>query len=663
VSASRASNIWIPLSDGCRLSARLWLPDDGRPAPAVLEYIPYPKDHFTAAQDESRMAWFAGHGYAGLRVDLRGSGDSDGVLLDEYLPQEQDDAVEAIAWIAAQPWCDGAVGMMGYSWGGFNGLQVAARRPPALKAVISGMSSDDRYSDDVHYIGGSILADTQHSWATSMLAYATLPPDPAVVGDRWREMWQERLEGVRPMIEPWLAHQRRDAYWQHGSVCEEPDEIECPVMLVGGWSDGYRDAVLRMLETLPVPRRGLIGPWSHNYPQEQAAPGPTIGFLQECLRWWDEWLKGIPGGVRDEPMLMAWMQEPAPPLPFYETRPGRWVSETRWPPERPLRPLSLALGSDGVLGGDLSEQALGIQSPEITGFEGGFWCPFGNPGDWAPDQRGEEGRSLCFTSPPIEQRLELLGRPLVHLRISCDRPLAQIAVRLNAVSADGSSTVLTRGFLNLTHRASHADPEPLVPGRIEDVSVELQSLGQAVEAGQRLRLALSTSYWPWLWPSPEHAMVTVHAGAGSRLELPVREPLPDEGAGPSPVPESAPPLPHRVTRSHTGERELVLDPAERSWQLTHTPKDFDLEIEGGLRVDWSGPDVYRIVEREPLSAGIDSERTVSISRESWQARVHVTSVMRSDADSFLVDVGLTASSLGEDVFAREWQFRIRRDLV
>ena len=361
-------HVWIPLSDGCRLSARLWAPAGGRPAPALLEYIPYRKDDVTAPLDHSRMAWFAANGYACLRIDLRGSGDSDGLLLDEYLEQEQDDAVEAIAWIAGQDWCSGAVGMIGYSWGGFNGLQVAARRPPALKAVISLMSTDDRYADDVHYIGGSLLADTQHSWATSMLVYATLPPDPAVVGERWRELWLERLQGARPMIEPWLTHQRRDGYWRHGSVCEDYAAIACPVMLVGGWSDGYRDAVLRMLESLQVPRRGLIGPWSHNYPHDPAAPGPAIGFLQECLRWWDEWLKGERTGVRDEPMLLAWMQEPASPQTFYAARPGRWVGEPSWPPPAPS-PLRLELAGDGALGGRGEAEQV-VPAGADTGAEG-----------------------------------------------------------------------------------------------------------------------------------------------------------------------------------------------------------------------------------------------------------------------------------------------------
>jgi uncharacterized protein len=656
--AAAAANVWIPLSDGCRLSGRLWLPAS-QPSPALLEYIPYRKDDVSAPLDESRMAWFAAHGYACLRVDLRGSGDSDGVLLDEYLPQEQDDALELIAWIAAQPWCDGAVGMIGISWGGFNGLQVAARRPPALRAVVSLMSTDDRYADDVHYIGGSILADTQHSWATSMLAYATLPPDPAVVGDRWREMWLERLHGVHPMIEPWLSHQRRDAYWRHGSVCEDYGAIECPVMLVGGWSDGYRDAVLRLLERLSVPRRGLIGPWSHHYPHEPAAPGPAIGFLQECLRWWDEWLRGITTGVRDQPMLLAWMQEPAAPSTFYPHRPGRWVAEPAWPPAAE-RSLSLMLGQDGVLGGEaVGRQA--ISGGESVGLEGGFWCPFGNPGDWAPDQRDELHHSLCYTTAPLMGRLELLGRPRLRLRVTADRPLAQLAVRLNAVSADGSSTVLTRGMLNLAHRDSHADPRPLEPGRFYDLTVPLQSLGQAVAAGERLRLAISPGYWPWLWPSPRRATVTIDAGQGSTLELPVRTPRRDDGAGPCADPLASPPLPHRVTRSRSGERRLVRDGLRA--ELMHHPHDFRLEMASGAVVDWSGPDVYTIVEPDPLSATIRSERRVRLVRAGWDAEVRISSSMRSDEQAFDVETRLQATSGAEQVACREWRFRIPRDLV
>ena len=213
-----------------------------------------------------------------------------------------------IAWLAAQPWCSGAVGMMGISWGGFNALQVAARRPPALKAIISMCSTDDRYANDEHYIGGCVMGPEMQSYATMLLGYATHAPDPAVVGDGWRELWRERLEAAAPALPEWLAHQRRDAYWRHGSVCEDWDAMECAVYMVGGWADGYRDAILRVLENYRGPVKGLIGPWCHTSPHH-GEPGPAIGFLQEALRWWDHWLKGVDTGVMDDPALTFWMQD------------------------------------------------------------------------------------------------------------------------------------------------------------------------------------------------------------------------------------------------------------------------------------------------------------------------------------------------------------------
>ncbi|MGM0670006.1 MAG: CocE/NonD family hydrolase, partial [Gemmatimonadota bacterium] len=183
-------NTFIPVVDGIRLAARIWLPEDAeaRPVPAILEYIPYRKRDRKRQRDQEIHHYFAGHGYAGVRVDIRGSGESDGVLTDEYTRQELDDGVAVIRWLAEQPWCDGNVGMMGISWGGFNALQIAALRPPALKAIITVCSTDDRYADDVHYMGGCLLGDNL-SWASTMFSRNTLPPDPEIVGDGWREMW------------------------------------------------------------------------------------------------------------------------------------------------------------------------------------------------------------------------------------------------------------------------------------------------------------------------------------------------------------------------------------------------------------------------------------------------------------------------------------------
>ncbi len=405
------TNLWIPLSDGNRLAARVWVPEgaEQNPVGAVLEYLPYRLNDGTADSDHQQMTWFAGHGYAGVRVDIRGSGESSGLLTDEYTEQEQLDCLEVIAWIAAQPWCNGNVGMMGYSWSGFNSLQVAARRPPQLKAIASCYASDDRYANDVHYYGGVPTPMDMVHWSTCMHAWQAQPPDPEVVGEGWREQWLERLE-LDPWITHWLAHQRRGAYWQQGSVRDDPAAIACPVMCVAGWTDGYRDAALRLMADLDVPRKALIGPWGHNDPVH-GNPGPAVGILAELVRWWDRWLRDEPGDSEDDPMVVAWMQEPVVPAANLADRPGRWIAEPEWPSPS-VADHTLELG-DGTL--EPGPVTLGhvatVQSVQTVGLDGGAWCADGQSADLALDQRGEDARSLTYTSAPLEQSLEILGFP------------------------------------------------------------------------------------------------------------------------------------------------------------------------------------------------------------------------------------------------------------
>src|SRR6516165_7603715 len=322
---------WIPMPDGTRLAARIWLPEDAAasPVPAVLDFLPYRLGDLMAARDATIYPYLAARGYACARVDLRGTGNSEDIILDEYTQQELRDGCDVIAWLAAQPWCDGNVGMTGISWGGFNSLQVAALRPPALRAVLTLCASDDRYADDVHYRGGCVLAVDMLQWAVSMLVWNALPPDPAVADATWRGQWLDRLTKTPAFIEPWLSHQVRDGYWRHGSVCEDYAAIEVPVYAVGGWSDGYTDAIPRLLAGLAGPRKGLIGPWSHAFPND-SVPGPEIGFLEE-------------------PMLRAWMQEYTPPAPHHKDWPGRWVAERSWPPAGAARDRRLYLQASGRL--------------------------------------------------------------------------------------------------------------------------------------------------------------------------------------------------------------------------------------------------------------------------------------------------------------------------
>ncbi|RDU35313.1 peptidase S15 [Neobacillus piezotolerans] len=659
-------HVWISMSDGTRLSARIWLPEDAEqnPVPAILEYIPYRKNDFTALRDSIRHPYFAGHGYASIRVDMRGSGDSDGILYDEYLPQEQDDALEVLSWIAEQPWSTGSVGMIGKSWGGFNGLQVAARRHPSLKAIITLCSTDDRYADDVHYMGGAVLASDMLWWASTMLVYNGRPADPAIVGEAWRESWLERLEKTPPFVEEWMLHQRRDAYWKHGSVCEDYSDITIPVFAVGGWADGYTNAIFRLLEGLPGPRKGLIGPWAHEYP-EVAVPGPAIGFLQECIRWWDHWLKGINTGIMEEPMLRAWMQESVLPQVDYDERPGRWVAEDSWPSEN-SKPSEFWLAGDGLSASvpEKAQEAI-VSSVQQHGLYAGVWCPFGQPGDLASDQRLEDGLSSCFSSEPLKEPMEILGFPEVEVELSSDKPYALLAVRLCDVSPTGESTLVSWGMLNLTHRESHEFPSALVPGERYKVKVRLNAIGHVLPVGHRWRIALSPTYWPHAWPSPEPATLTVFPGENTKLVLPVRRPCELDGSLPEfGPPETAAVAEREILRVESRSRKVHNDLINGVWVLD------DYSDEGARRLPHNGLEygstnrnIYTIKENDPLSAEVRCEWTLDVGRGDWQTSLKSVSVMSADEGHFYLMNELTAFEGKEQVFTKTWKTAIPRDLV
>jgi putative CocE/NonD family hydrolase len=663
-------NEWIQLRDGKRLAARIWRPFDAEraPVPALLEYLPYRKRDFLRGRDGPMHHYFAGHGYASVRVDIRGTGDSDGLIRDEYTEAEQDDAMAAIAWLAAQPWCSGAVGMFGISWGGFNSLQVAARAPAALKAIITLCAADDRYADDAHYMGGCLLNENL-VWGTAFLMYSALPPDPEIVGDRWRRMWQDRLDNAALFPARWLSHQRRDAYWQHGSVCEDYARLRCPVYAIGGWTDAYSNAVPRLLERLTVPRKGLIGPWSHAFPH-RSVPGPTIGFLQEALRWWDHWLKGIDTGIMDEPVLRVWMEESMIPQPQYERRPGRWVAEETWPSPRIERRTLVLEERRLLVAASATEARLEIRSPPTTGIASGSWCAFGSDGEMPIDQRVDDARSLVFDSEPLAEPVEILGTPALRLAFDSDCPVAQVVVRLNEVFPDGTSARVSYGVLNLTHRNGDEFPEPLAPGARMEAVVRLNDIAHAFAAGHRMRLALSTAYWPILWPAPEPVTLGIYAGR-SMLELPVRPP----GAGDARLrrfaaPEEGPAESVGPARPTTLRRTLERDAS--TGDLVHRIFDEGGTFHGASLIDIAEIDLkagfaflqhYRIGAPDPSSARAEISAHATLRRGRWTPELHAAVALRGTKDAFIVTARLSACEGESEMFARTWEETIPRDLV
>jgi len=698
-------NTFIPMSDGCRLAARIWLPDhaDSRPVAAVLEYLPYRKRDFTALRDAGMHAYFAEHGIAGVRVDLRGSGDSDGILRDEYLQKELDDGLEVLRWIAAQQWCTGSIGMFGLSWGGFNALQIAALAPPELKAVIAVCATDDRYRDDIHYMGGALLTDNL-SWASTMFAYNSCPPDPVLAGPNWQAKWLERLEGSGLWLKTWLEHQRKDDYWRHASVGEDYDAIRCPVYVISGWADGYSNTVFRLVENLKVATKGLIGAWGHKFPH-MGKPGPGIGFLQEAVRWWRHWLDGQETGIMDEPALQVWMQDSVSPRS--QERPGSWIAEEGWPSSR-LKTTRLFATSSGRLVTEQPPAALvseerTIQSPLSVGLFAGKWYSYSAHTDLPSDQREEDGGALVFETGALEADLQILGAPVCSLGLKTDKPVAMVACRISDIAEDGSATRVTYGILNLTHRhldgarssglpgagtvdtstpgagtsgvgtpgaggpnhtvPNHTAPQELPADQWVTVDVPLNYIAQRFAAGHRIRLSISTSYWPLVWPAPESARLTLDPGQCA-LDMPVR----DRNDGPEPRRFEPP--------EQAGQPEHhILEPARREWRVTHNLANDEARLtvinnDARYRFESDGWTIHRKVTEEysyrrnrydTLRAEVRALR--SFQQGEWEAYTETRTLLTSTQTHFRIQATLDAYEGDTRLFSKSWDERVPRDLL
>ncbi|MFF9016181.1 CocE/NonD family hydrolase [Streptomyces sp. NPDC014870] len=649
-------DVRIPLPDGTRLYARIWRPVTEEPVPALLEYLPYRLTDWTAPRDRQRHPWYAGHGYASVRVDVRGHGNSEGLPGDEYDAVELADGVAVVHWLAEQPWCTGKVGMFGISWGGFNALQIAALAPEPLKAIVTVCSTDDRYDNDVHYMGGSVLAVDMHAWAATMLAFVCRPPDPLHVGEEWREMWLRRLQAVDPFIHTWLAHQTRDDYWKHGSVCEDYGAIRAAVLAVGGWHDPYRDTVLRLVEHLPQDRvRGIIGPWSHQYPDRGLPPGPAIGFLQETLRWWDHHLKDADNDVMAEPLLRSWLSASHPPATVYEELPGRWVTDPSWPSPN-VTPVTYAFQGEPVA----------VHSPQQTGLDAGRFFPFGNDGDLPPDQREEDALGACFdfVVPEDGEPIEVLGRPRVSLTLTTPAPTGQVIARLCDVAPDGSSTLVTRGAMNFSSRYGRDRAVEAQVNETEDFVLDLNGIGHTFPPGHRVRLAVSSAYWPWIWPQPDAAGFTL-SPATSSLTLPVRRRTTTDAVEWQP-PEQSEPLgvvTPATLEEPRPERLVVRDVAKGEWRLEVDPRYGGTRVyPDGLEFTEDALETYTITENDPLSAHTHSTWTIRLHRPdlSWDVTIDSRSEITCDADAFLTSNEVVCKEGGEVLFHRTWEKSIPR---
>ena len=627
---------WITARDGTRLAARLWLPD-GRPAPVLLEALPYRMDDLTASYASEYERLCREGGFAVCRLDLRGTGSSAGIAGDEYTVEEHEDICDTIAWLAVQPWSNGRVGMYGTSWSGFNSIQVACERPPALGAIVPIYATDDRYTDDVHYVGGALRAVDLVDWEIYMVAGNALPPVPAVYGDGWREEWQRRLDGTEPWLLRWLEEQVDGPYWRHGSLRPAYERIVCPTMVVAGWADGYRNNTFRTFEALRCPKRLLIGPWSH-MSQATSLPGPHIDLVPELIRWFARWLRDDANGIDEEPAIAVFARRSTRPAPDLPELRGEWRAEPTWPPERLVtRTLTPSgRGSDEIhVRGDVGRTAW---------LSGSGKLPWGQP----DDQRPDDALSLVYDWEPLETELDVMGHPCVRLTVTPPAPVTFLSAKLCDVFPDGTSALVTRGFLNLAHRDGHAAPTPLEPGVPTPVEVELDATSWIFDAGHRVRLSLAGSDWPNAWPPPSAGTIAVER-ASVELDLPV---LPGPGGHPAPT------LPATSGKdTHAAEPEGDQPPLV--WRFEHDVLGRETRAVTGYGWRYRSEFDAKVEERYDGAVGVSTldpahawARARTEYRVAWaetEVRTEATLDLRSDAGAYHVVIELVAEELGGEI--------------
>jgi uncharacterized protein len=648
----------IPVRDGITLAASVYRPASGGPVPAILEQVPYRKDDVAAVRDRLLGRALAEEGLALVRVDVRGTGRSEGRAEDEYTEAEQEDGVETVAWLAEQDWCSGAVGAYGVSYGGFAALQLAARRPPDLRAIAAVYATDDRYTDDVHFYGGALCALELAHYPLRMIAMNALPPAPPL-DEAGREAWLERIEETPPWVLRWLEEQRDGPYWRNGSLRPRYERITCPTLLLGGWRDGYVNAAVRMAEQLEAPSRLVIGPWPHVRPNI-AEVSPTIDLVDLLVSWFGRHLRGDPPDEDEDDGALVFAQSFDDPTRVPERISGAWRRFRGWPGGKGAV-ARFHLDSPAALTEDPGPCADDLlQHAPHAGTQIGIWCPPPPPHGLSGDQRLDEIHARTFTTAPLEEELVLLGFARLRILIAHPGPTALLSAKLADVDPEGRSQLVTRGVLNLSHRGGHEEPEPLQASEWTAVEVELNATGWRFASGHRIRLALASSDWPTVWPAPTTERMRVRTGEDAVLELPLAPH--EEDASPRPAP-SPPEEPTVSSEKPAASWRSVRDGLERTagvettWDHRYAVHDTETMIRETRRF------AAMASETDPLDVLVEGVIAFEVSRPDVMARSSASARFTCTDSEFRAELSLEVEADGQPFARRAWDERFPRDLV
>ncbi|MEA2673231.1 MAG: uncharacterized protein QOI92_423 [Chloroflexota bacterium] len=668
-------DVRIRARDGIELSVNLFLPDDAAasPVPAIMNTDPYRKDDWSAGWDQTLATYLVDHGYAYCRLDVRGTGSSTGIALDEYTEAETQDGHDTVEWLAAQPWCTGKVGMWGLSYGGFTSIQVAATRPPHLGAIVAIQATDDRYTDDVHYVGGTMTVSDLAQYAVSQVAMNALPALESARGAAWLDDWRVRLDATPVWLFEWARRQRDGAYWRNGSLAPAYERIEAAVLQFAGWMDEYVDPAFRIQArcTNAAGRRTIVGPWVHGLPHH-AYPAPNMDWLHETMRWFDRWLKGEPNGADLEPGLTWFHRDPTPPERFPARLNGEWRAAPAWPPATTATVTLHLDAGDAAGSGHLRPRAgaAGIDTfahrPTAGARAGSLcWGAGHPPNGLAADLRLEADAGPVYVSEPLTEPLDILGVPVAIVLVSATEPVAHLVVRLGAVAPDGSVEQVSEGILNLTHRDSHAEPTPLEPGRVYEVRVPLRSAGYRYPPGHRVSLSVASAHWPVAWPSPGAGELSIHRGPGlsSRLELPLA-PTGVEAVAPPRFREEPPALVEIGTSTSDPSSWEVIDDAVAGTFTIRTHEGETTVLPDGVSTLFVGETLeMRASEHAPGEGRFENECEYRLDQAGHAIVVIADGTTVASATDFDMRVGIRVELDGAPFFERSWHEVIARDLL
>jgi len=648
---------WIPMPDDTKLAADLYMPESmpqGKRLPVLLEYLPYRKDEGRGGRFPL-FSYFVEQGYIVARVDIRGTGRSEGQLVDgEYSEQEQEDGETVIDWLSKQPFSTGAVGMFGISWGGFNSLHLAMRRPPALKAIISLMSTDDIYEDDVHYIDGMMHVD---AYELDMDVSNTVPGAPDFIIDD--DYFKNRFD-----TEPWFLKYKKQQtdgpFWNRASLNEDYSKIDVPVFIIGGWYDGYRDFIPRMMAHADVPVKAILGPWNHTWPN-WAYPEPAIEWREMAVRWFDHWLKAKDTGIMEEPNLYYYQRDWHPPGLDLTEIPGSWKQSNGWPQTKDSL---LFLQADHMLGQLPSDFKHILNYKPSVGIEASgsvMWW-----GDWAPDQKSADVNCLVYDSEFLKENVEILGFPKIMLQTSVNAPSANWIVRLSDIAPDGKVTLITGAGFNATHFESSEHPSTLVPDSLYTLEVELHATSWTFRKGHKIRVAINNALWPMIWPSPYPMTSTLHSEVTrpSFLNLPIPPKTIEELSQPFPKPAEDPEFPgyksliSETLSGYAEIKEIIRNERTRTTTVLATNSGSD-QYPWGIG-HYSQEITHEVNDNDPAKTRLQSTNSVSIEKEGQTLKWTGILDFSSDENFYYYNYTRQLENNGRLVREKNWTEKIPR---